>query len=91
MEGEYNGYTNKPTQLVSAWIHSKVTSYNHWLRLAGDLSEDSLAQELKQHYEQDRNPLINKDNILYKELLDYSLGVINWIEISKLLIKEARK
>ena len=88
---EYEGYSNKPTQLVSAWIHNKEESHKHWRTLARNLSVDALAAELKDHYGNIRNPLINNKNIMYRALLDYSLEVVNWSEISKILIQEANK
>ena len=88
---EYEGFSNKPTQLVSAWIHNKTESHNHWLTLARNLSEDALSQKLKDHYGTFRNPLIDSKNTIYKELLDYSLEVVNWMELSQVLMREVKK
>jgi hypothetical protein len=88
---DHEGYSNKPTQLVSAWIHNKEESRKHWHTLARNLSVDALSAELKDHYGNIRNPLLNNKNIMYKELLDYSLEMVNWREISKILIGEVSK
>jgi hypothetical protein len=88
---DYKGFTNKPTWILSAWIHKKEESYSHWLKQARSVTEKKLSDELKQHYGQDRVPLINAKDTLYRDLFEYALEIINWDEISRLLINEAKK
>ncbi len=81
----YNGYSNKPTYLVALWIQNNPELYDLWTNKAKTLEGDSLIKELKAYFEDQAYPLTGAT--VYSDLLNYSLGRVNWEEIAE-TIKE---
>jgi hypothetical protein len=79
----YNGYSNKSTWTLAIWIKTDESLRNYWKYKAKTLSEDELTKELQTYFE-DRNPLL-KDFTFYSDLLNNTLKLINWIEVTKYL------
>jgi len=80
----YNGYSNKPTWALALWIQNDEGLSRYWNDKARELPEYELSQELKSYFEDEVNPLTERAT-LYSDLLDYSLGLIDWIEIAQVV------
>jgi hypothetical protein len=97
----YNGWSNYETWVVNLWPGNDEDSYNTCRSLALRCVEESvadkvfsrkeraryqLANELKELIE-DRNPLASEANV-YADLLNDSLGEVNWQEIANSFLEE---
>ena len=97
----YNGWSNYETWVVNLWLGNDEDSYSTCRSLALRCVEESfadnvfsrkeracyqLANELKELIE-DRNPLASEANV-YADLLNASLGEVNWQEIANSFLEE---
>jgi hypothetical protein len=108
-ERGYNGWKNYETWNVALWIGNEEASYKFWrLRAAYHYSEADadnvfsrdevatreLADELKEHFERDKDSLLKKTRLtasMWADLLGASLGEVNWHEIAVGMIEEVDK
>jgi hypothetical protein len=100
-DSSYNGWSNYETWVVNLWLGNEEDSYSTCRSLALRCVEESvadnvfsrkeracyqLANELRELIE-DRNPLASEANV-YADLLNASLGEVNWQEIANSYLEE---
>lgn len=99
-DDSFNGWSNYPTWAVNLWLGNDEDSYRLCARLTEVCWEEAiatesfskkeraiilLADELKQLLHE-RNPLTGNANV-YADLLEASLGKVNWRELALALIE----
>jgi hypothetical protein len=87
---KYSGYSNKPTCIIANWIKEDKDLQNYWRMRAEELTREYLIKELKLYIEDIYNPLTEKSTI-YCDLLNYSIGLVNWDEIVDTLKEEDKQ
>lgn len=81
---QYKGFRNKPTWTIARWFKTEEDLYNYWKKRSEELTREELIKELKLQIEDRDNPLTEKATI-YSDLLNYSIGLVEWDEIADLL------
>lgn len=101
----YNDWTNKPTWLVKVWIDNDQLEQEFWLAqtrrcLALPPSESGVGQPrygtyrladiLKDHFETRAEALTGVTGF-WADLLSYTVAIINWDEIARVLVEDAEE
>jgi hypothetical protein len=93
-EKGYNGWTNYETWLIKLWMDNDEGSYHYWQDSAQEAYDDdhedaasNLAETLKQIYN-DNAPEVSG---VYADLLNASLGEVDWHEIAESLLEDVEK
>jgi hypothetical protein len=84
----YNGWANRPTWTVALWIDSDCTKYFYWTEHARKLNRHQLEQELRDHFTDSCNPLIDEASV-YADLLGWALSQVDWGEIAEHLREDS--
>lgn len=92
---EYNGYTNKPTWLISLWIDNNQNELEYILQHAEEYSEEyesyhEFSDWLKDTVEEWQSDTVRMNN-MFSDLLNFALAYVNWDELSQGYIQEARE
>jgi hypothetical protein len=87
---EYEGYSNKPTWIIANWLKNNLERQDYWRMKSEKLRCGDLIRELKLSLEDVNNPLIVKGSI-YKDLLSFSMGLIDWNEIIDIFKEKSKK
>lgn len=84
---EYNGWTNYPTWNVNLWLTNDEGSYNYWMERARDAEVNELAISLEEEH---KEMIPELEASTYSDLLQYTLGLVNWNEIAQSLIEDSK-
>jgi hypothetical protein len=87
---KYEGYSNKPTWIIATWLKNNLERQDYWRMKSEKLPCGDLIRELKLSLEDVNNPLIVRGSI-YKELLSFSMGLIDWNEIIDIFKEKGTK
>ena len=100
-DSSYNGWSNYETWVVNLWLDNEESSYGMCRSLAQRCFEEAeadgvlsrkeracyqLAKKLKEMIEE-RNPIASEASV-YADLLNASIGEINWKEIANGYLEE---
>lgn len=99
---EYNGYTNKPTWLVSIWIDNDEQAQKNVLSSIADIIEDqtdedealyNVAQYLEDMHEETKHEAFNSAylNSVFSDMLGFILCYVNWKELAEGYIEQVRE
>ena len=87
MSEGYNGYTNYPTWVIALWMDNEPASNDFLYDLANrksgyEIERVALVDKADQLEEYVKEMLLDEQpNGLGSDLLNYTLGVVDWIEI----------
>lgn len=89
---KYNGWTNYETWVVKLWMDYEEGSYLHWKEMAEmalkqGKDEYWLAKQLKEEHEE----ALPEVKGFAADLINASMFEVNWQEIAKSLIREAKE
>ena len=93
---DYNGYTNKPTWLVSLWINNEQglqeTVIQEVKAEKAQLGKDDayLFAGWLENFIQNNSPLVDKAT-LYSDLLGWALAFVDWDELAEHFIETAKE
>jgi len=89
MADRYNGYTNYETWNVALWINNDQGESEYWAERAGEVTDPyDLGEELKAAHEERAEEFIGDRTGTLVDMLNASLGQVNWYEIAEGLIQE---
>jgi len=85
---KYNGYSNKPTWLVSLWLTNDEEFYNSLLAVLQDTERSDWAAVIQSIVE-DNIPV--DDDLysgLYSDLLNWALAFVDWEEVASVFAED---
>lgn len=94
---DYNGYTNKPTWVVSLWINNDqglqqavLEAAQDYVKSDAESAQYDLADWLKNEFSDEQNP-IYADASMYSDLLNWALAYVDWDELAEHFIEAAKE
>ncbi len=87
---KHNGWTNYETWLVKLWMDNDKGSNDYWLENAQGYEGDvyNFSGYIKDTYTDEFLPELEG---MYSDLLNSALSVVNWDEIARHFIEDARE
>lgn len=91
-EQGYNGWRNYETWVTKLWIDNDQGEQETWLEAARALELWALADSLKVAHEERYDELTSGNAAsVFSDLMGHALGCVNWYEIAKSLIEDAKE
>lgn len=90
---KYNGWSNQQTWSVALWLDNDQGTYSHWQSVIADLrAEDAdttaIKEQLSNMLEADLDELPDSLQGPHRDLLNYSLGMVDWDEIAAHMLED---